>query len=65
MQDYDFIKTIVTKAARDAEDYARKSLPELGITPDELTITAITSFLIGRLPGAIINPERYGYETKK
>lgn len=61
---HEYITNIVIKATNDAANHAREFLPEMGIIPDEMTITSITSFLIGRLPGAILNPERYNYEAK-
>ena len=60
--EYEAIRNIVQKATEDAANHAREFLPKLGVIPDEMTITSITSFLIGRLPGAILNPKQYGYE---
>ena len=61
---HEYIRDIVIKATNDAANYTREFLPELGVIPDEMTITSITAFLIGRLPGAILNPEQYNYEAK-
>jgi len=55
------LQEIIKKSLQDAETYARESLPAFELKADEMTMTAVISFLEGRLLNAIINPERYNY----
>jgi len=55
------LQEIINKSLQDAENNARESLPYLDLQADEMTMTAVISFLKGRLYNAIINPETYKY----
>lgn len=55
------LEKIVNLSVEDAVNFARTSLEKSGYEADEMTITALTSFLKARIPRAILFPQLYKY----
>jgi len=59
------IEIILDQCFDDAEKSTKKILKELDVKYSSITATGIISFLKGRIPGALLNPERYNYKTTR